>query len=361
MQLSRFAHGTRAGMAALLAAGLMAGANTTFAGALFPIETLDPSGVLATDASPDGGHWDAFGATTARSSVTRLTHAVRIACAPGDAVSLSKTTDFDPAPATLMVTFDLAVAAAEPSTQMLRVGSGFGASNTDEPDAATFARLAIRTTGTGTFELRDLATGRGSAALAGTQAVTWALNRSGAPQLYAAPNGTPAKLASGRMDVWVGATKVIDGAAALNARVPMTDLKWFWSGAGTATLTNFQVAELPPPDADAAAARAASSTATEEGAPAPALELYRPSPNPFTRTTRFAYAVPATASVDVGIFDVAGRRVRGLVSGTQGAGQYEVAWDGRADDGSRANAGVYFLRASVGGPAKVMRVVYLVR
>jgi len=362
MRFSRFALVPRAGMAALLAAGLVAGANTTFAGTLFPVEAVDEGGTLAIDTAPAGGHWDAFGATTPRSTLTHLTHAVRITCAAGDAVSLSKTTDFDPAPATLLVTFDLAVDATAASTQLLRIGSGFGASNTDEADAATFARLAVRAAGDGTFSLRDAATGRASQALTGTQAVTWALNRSGAPQLYAAPNGTPERLASGHMDVWVGSTKVIDGAAVADARVPMTDLKWFWAGAGTTTLTNFQVSTLPPPEVDAAAARlAAGAGAAESGAPAPKLELYRPSPNPFSRTTRFAYAVAATQHVDVGIFDVAGRRVRGLVDGTQGAGQYEVAWDGHADDGSRANAGVYFLRASVGGPARVMRVVYLVR
>jgi hypothetical protein len=141
----------------------------------------------------------------------------------------------------------------------------------------------------------------------------------------------------------------------------MTDLKWFWSGAGTTTLTNFQVSTLPPPDTDVAAARAAAGADVAGGVAAPALELYRPSPNPFSRTTRFAYAVAGTQHVDVGIYDVAGRRVRGLVTGTQGAGQYEVAWDGHADDGTRANAGVYFLRASTGGAARVMRVVYLVR
>ena len=103
----------------------------------------------------------------------------------------------------------------------------------------------------------------------------------------------------------------------------------------------------------------------DEARPAPAtneLALYRPTPNPFEHTVRFAYAVARNDErVEIGMYDVAGRRVRTLATGAQSAGRYEVSWDGRADDGVRTQAGVYFLRSAVGSNSQVVRVVYLMK
>ncbi len=91
------------------------------------------------------------------------------------------------------------------------------------------------------------------------------------------------------------------------------------------------------------------------------VELYRPIPNPFTGTTAFAYKVDATdATVDITVYDVAGRQIRKLVSGVQGAGQYTVSWDGRNDAGVQATRGVYFVRTIIAGAkASTNRVLYL--
>jgi flagellar hook assembly protein FlgD len=92
------------------------------------------------------------------------------------------------------------------------------------------------------------------------------------------------------------------------------------------------------------------------------LELYRPTPNPFTNTTTIAYAVGGNGQdVQIGIYDVAGRLVRSLTSGFQAAGQYQVTWDGRGDNGASVSRGVYFLRALVGGErmAAGSRILYL--
>ena len=80
------------------------------------------------------------------------------------------------------------------------------------------------------------------------------------------------------------------------------------------------------------------------------LQLYSPAPNPFTQSTRFAYAVPGAGSrVEIGIYNVAGRQVRQLVSGFQASGRYEVSWDGRDNAGVQMSRGVYFIRAMVDG------------
>ena len=65
--------------------------------------------------------------------------------------------------------------------------------------------------------------------------------------------------------------------------------------------------------------------------------------------------------MQLGIYNVAGRQIRSLVSGFQAAGRYQVSWDGRGDDGAAATHGVYFLRAFVGGQRidAASRILYL--
>jgi hypothetical protein len=90
------------------------------------------------------------------------------------------------------------------------------------------------------------------------------------------------------------------------------------------------------------------------------LEPYRPSPNPFVETVRMAYVVDGTDEpVDIGVYDVTGRRIRSLVTRVQGPGRYQVGWDGRKDDGTRATNGIYFLRATVGRGQRMVRVAML--
>jgi len=73
-------------------------------------------------------------------------------------------------------------------------------------------------------------------------------------------------------------------------------------------------------------------------------------PNPFHGSMRLAFAVgdASGADVDVSVFDVAGRRMATLARGRFGAGAHVVQWDGRGLDGSRARAGMYFVRGRIG-------------
>jgi hypothetical protein len=80
-----------------------------------------------------------------------------------------------------------------------------------------------------------------------------------------------------------------------------------------------------------------------------ALALARPWPNPASGAVTLRYALPRAASVSLAIFDASGRRVRGLVSGTQPAGERSLAWDMRDDTGHPAHAGLYFVRLDVEG------------
>ena len=65
-------------------------------------------------------------------------------------------------------------------------------------------------------------------------------------------------------------------------------------------------------------------------------------PNPLRETSKVAYALPSAGQVQVAVFDAAGRRVRLLADGWQGAGPHSVNWDGRDEVGNRVADGVYF-------------------
>lgn len=79
-------------------------------------------------------------------------------------------------------------------------------------------------------------------------------------------------------------------------------------------------------------------------------------PNPMTERAVIRYALPSPSRVRITVLDVAGRRVRELVDGPRPAGSHEARWDGRADDGRPAAAGVYFARVEAREESAVMRI-----
>jgi flagellar hook capping protein FlgD len=87
------------------------------------------------------------------------------------------------------------------------------------------------------------------------------------------------------------------------------------------------------------------------------VSLSAPAPNPARGAARFEMRLAASAQVDVSVFDAAGRRVRVLAHGTLAEGRHPLAWDARDERGSRARAGVYFVRASDGSATRTQRLV----
>jgi hypothetical protein len=75
------------------------------------------------------------------------------------------------------------------------------------------------------------------------------------------------------------------------------------------------------------------------------------SPNP-ARVSRISFSLPKSADVDLSVFDLAGRKVATLASGSLPAGQYSRDWNG-------AGAGVYFVRLRVGSETYNLRTVSL--
>jgi len=329
-----------------------------------PALAVAPDAAAAEPGAPPS-LWTTSALTSNRSSIAPQTDGAQITLAAGDRASLTRPIDWGGASGAVSCTFNLSWAGARTpalAAHVLRLGSGFGTSNVDESDANTFARLGVNATGAHDgFQLRELGSGRNSRAFDGTQAITWALNPTDHGTTYPAPDGSTEALGGGRMDVWVGRNRVFDEVTVTRQSVAPTTFKWFWrAGSGTASIDHFAVTaaggRITPGASGAAEAPVAAAPAADVGT----VELYHPSPNPFERTTRYAYAITrATERVDIGVFDVSGRKIRTLTRGAQGVGQNQVMWDGSNDSGARVRHGVYFLRATLGAGERVARVVYL--
>jgi hypothetical protein len=102
-------------------------------------------------------------------------------------------------------------------------------------------------------------------------------------------------------------------------------------------------------------------TAVEEGRAIrhPGRLVLSVSPNPLTRAATVQLDLPQTGRTRVAVFDAAGALVRMLINDELPAGLTTLRWDGRDRAGRVAEAGVYFLEASVPGGVAARRIVVL--
>jgi hypothetical protein len=82
-------------------------------------------------------------------------------------------------------------------------------------------------------------------------------------------------------------------------------------------------------------------------------------PNPFSGSTTVDLFLPRSSPVSLEIYDVAGRRVRMLVSGSLGPGRHTIIWDGINSAGVEVSPGIYFARLISGKHHLTGKVVVL--
>jgi len=79
-------------------------------------------------------------------------------------------------------------------------------------------------------------------------------------------------------------------------------------------------------------------------------------PNPFNPVTEIRFDLSSRTVVELGVYNVSGQRVRGLLSGARSAGTHAVVWDGRDESGTPVSSGVYFYRLSAGKYTEAKRM-----
>lgn len=90
-----------------------------------------------------------------------------------------------------------------------------------------------------------------------------------------------------------------------------------------------------------------------------ALSLAQGFPNPFSDETSFRLRMPSAGAVGVGIYDLAGQKIRQLLEGRLDAGLHLITWDGRTDEGTSVGPGIYVCRAQTGSASATQSLVVL--
>jgi hypothetical protein len=70
-------------------------------------------------------------------------------------------------------------------------------------------------------------------------------------------------------------------------------------------------------------------------------------PNPAS-SVNLAFTLPRASNVELGVYDLVGRRVAMIASGPMGAGTYQKVWRGLDDGGNKVRSGVYFYHLRAG-------------
>jgi hypothetical protein len=116
---------------------------------------------------------------------------------------------------------------------------------------------------------------------------------------------------------------------------------------------------LPARSATLAVVASATTAAGDPAAGANAALALRAAPNPARGETVLSFTLPRPAAVELGVFDLAGRRVRALAPGALGAGPHRVRWDGRDARGRAVPGGVYLARLRALGMTASVRLLRL--
>jgi photosystem II stability/assembly factor-like uncharacterized protein len=77
-------------------------------------------------------------------------------------------------------------------------------------------------------------------------------------------------------------------------------------------------------------------------------------PNPFNPTTTISFQLTKTSKVSLKVFDVLGKEVATLVTGTQAPGNHHITWDA-----SNVASGMYYYRLAVGNAVQVRTMMLI--
>ncbi|NQU27340.1 MAG: T9SS type A sorting domain-containing protein [Candidatus Marinimicrobia bacterium] len=82
-------------------------------------------------------------------------------------------------------------------------------------------------------------------------------------------------------------------------------------------------------------------------------------PNPFNPITTLRYSLPVRSMVNLTVYDLLGREVKSLISGTEEAGLQSVIWDATNNIGKPVSAGIYLYQIRVGEFSETGKMILL--
>jgi len=82
-------------------------------------------------------------------------------------------------------------------------------------------------------------------------------------------------------------------------------------------------------------------------------------PNPFNSGTVITYQLRKPSQVALNIYDTGGRLITSLVNEHQSAGEYQIRWNGKDDNGNSVSTGIYFYRLASDGKVFLHKMLYV--
>ncbi len=89
------------------------------------------------------------------------------------------------------------------------------------------------------------------------------------------------------------------------------------------------------------------------------LELDQNNPDPFTLQTKIQFRIDHDADVKLLIYDSAGALVRTLMDSRVTSGSHSIEWDGKDDNGSALQSGIYDYRLYAGTYDLTKKMIYV--
>jgi len=82
-------------------------------------------------------------------------------------------------------------------------------------------------------------------------------------------------------------------------------------------------------------------------------------PNPFNPNTNISFLLEESAEVEIDVYNLKGQKVRALIAGNYGSGEFTVNWNGQNDLGKDEPSGVYFYKMSTGQNSQIKKMILL--
>jgi len=85
-------------------------------------------------------------------------------------------------------------------------------------------------------------------------------------------------------------------------------------------------------------------------------------PNPFNSSTKLCYLIPGNEKINISIdiYDISGKLVRNLYTGSKGPGNHYTMWNGKDTNGNPVNTGIYLYKLQY-GKREIMGKIMLVK
>ncbi|HWR93865.1 MAG TPA: T9SS type A sorting domain-containing protein [Flavobacterium sp.] len=87
------------------------------------------------------------------------------------------------------------------------------------------------------------------------------------------------------------------------------------------------------------------------------LELVQNYPNPFNNSTKISYKITNKALIKIYIYNVNGELVKNLITENKPVGTYEVEWNGKNNNNSPVNKGIYIAKIWADNEMKTIKLI----